>query len=173
MLWAIKSCRIAQNLCHTLIPYRVSPTDISIPAWIQPGAFLTWLCDHPHRPNVVDCCVNANAIALMAYANATHLPGYQAACQLIEQGLSWVGSSASRLKYLTPFYPNPKEFYFALVHATECGVPLHDCVNTLASLLLDEITQFDLPVCSSAYHRVVWYCPALVEVRQARCQQSF
>lgn len=159
-------------VCHTLIPYRVSAVATPIPTWIQPGVFLTWLSDHPHHPNLVDCCVNTNAIALMAYADATHLPGYQAACQLIEQGISWVGSSASRLHYLTPFYPNPNEFYFALVHAVECGAPLHHCVEALASLLLDEITQFDSPVCSSAYHSVVWHCPALVEVRRVAYQQS-
>jgi len=106
-------------LCHTLVSYRVSPIHSSIPTWIQPSAFLTWLSHDPQHSNLVNCYVNANAIALMAYAEATHLPGDQAACQLIEQGLNWVGASASRLKSLTPFYPNPREFYFALTHAVE------------------------------------------------------
>jgi hypothetical protein len=34
-------------------------------------------------------------------------------------------------------------------------------------LLPEEATiQPDAHVCSSAYHRVVWHCPALVEVRR-------
>jgi len=42
-----------------------------------------------------------------------------------------------RLKYPTPFYPNPRELYFALTHAVECGAPLQHGVETLAALLPD------------------------------------
>jgi len=143
--------------CRVLLAHRVCSTD-SLPSWIQSGAFLTWIA--PRRAiNVVDCCVNANVLGLLALLDARHLPGYEAAISTIRDGLTWAGSSMVRLRTLSPFYPSPHDLCEALAHAVECGVrELRDCHAELQSCVGARDPSTDAGCCSSAYGDVVWYC---------------
>ena len=53
-----------RNIYHILARdlYRPRLTDINRP-WLRDGAYKTWISDDTSAPNVVDCCVNANAMA--------------------------------------------------------------------------------------------------------------
>ena len=151
-------------LCHVILPRRVPPQERARePAWIAAGSFETWIAPEPVRgvaPQVVDCCVNANVVALMARLDARHLPGYLDAIGAIAGGIEWAGEDAGRLDSLTPFYPSPHALREALCHAVECGAhelrAALDRVAVLAGPAVD-----DAPCCRSAYGRAVWSCPAL------------
>jgi hypothetical protein len=186
---------LLQIICRILLKHRVTHHSPISPQWIVPGSFLTWLTDDFQRANVIDCCVNANVLGLMAFANATHLPGYQEACRLIESGLDWAGDSLPKLRSLIPFYPRLHEFYCAVQHAVECGaIALQPALERLKMAVNLDIPYLkytknqsiqeapvytckrsqkginivpDYPVCSSAYHTVVWHCPALAIVHQS------
>jgi hypothetical protein len=154
-----------RTVCTVLLRHRLvaRPEELR-PPWIADGAFLTWIAQ-PGQPNVVDCCVNANAAALMARVGATHLPGYREATRTIVDGLDWAGSDAARLRSLTPFYPSTNDLLTAVEHAVECGA------NALAPALerLRELRHPDddacRDYCSSAYGTTIWRCQAL-EVAQ-------
>ena len=102
--------------CRVLIKRRLSKVDRPAPEWLRPGVFVTWLRDEP-RPNVVDCCVNANVAALLAFADLRHLPGYAEACEMIDHAVAWTGTSRLRAQCISPFYPDPAELLYAVDHA--------------------------------------------------------
>ena len=57
---------------EVLLPNLLVDVDPYGPPWMIPLVFPTWLApDSQHRPNPVDCCVNTNVLALMAYAGLT------------------------------------------------------------------------------------------------------
>jgi hypothetical protein len=133
------------------------------------GVFLTWL-HRGVRPNPVDCCVNANVIALMASAGLTHLPGYAEACAMIQEGLRWANQSWDRAQALVPYYPDPRELYYALHHAVEWGA--ESCAPALR--LLREFSpkgepnmpSAQSPIFGSSDGSVVWTSPVLAAARR-------
>jgi hypothetical protein len=152
-------------LVPALLP-RVSPVG---PRWIRPGVFRTWLDDDDRRPNPVDCCANANALALLAHAGLTHVPGYREACAMIADALQWAGPSPFRLRTLSPYYPNPRELLDALEHAVACGaVDLRDSAERLRGWCASLPPASDDTLCSNAYGGIRWSCPALRLARQGR-----
>lgn len=158
---------LRQVACKVLLKRRLREVEPPAPEWLRRGVFVTWLRDDP-RANLVDCCVNANVVALFAAANMRHLPGYAEACGMIAQAITWVGGSMPRAKCITPFYPHPAELYYAVEHAVECGA-----AELSASLAL--VRDWDScaaagdpenrPVCSSAYGGVYWTAPVLQAAR--------
>jgi hypothetical protein len=158
-------------VCKTLLPHRAQRVQAGSPAWIRPGVFLTWLRADRLRVNVIDCCVNTNVVALMAYAGATHLPGFESACEMIAAGIRWAGDSPRRIRCLTPFYPHPREFLAALEHAVACGAgPLEGSLLGLRDFCERQAgapdPEPDQPVCSSAYGQVTWAAPVLQAARR-------
>lgn len=165
----IKHQHLLRTICKVLINQRVRRSHELRPNWIMPGSFMTWIAINSRHPNIVDCCVNANVLALMAYAGATYLPGYKEAAAMIEAGLQWASNSPLRIGALTPFYPNPYEFYLAVKHAVESGADiLKPSLDNLFTLINDDRSSTNLPICSSAYHSALWYCPAIDKIRQYR-----
>lgn len=164
-----------RTVLTVLVPYRFSARSGEIyPPWIAQGAFLTWVAE-PGRRNVIDCCVNANATALMAQVGGSDLPGYAAAVSTIKQGVAWAGENPSRQQAITPFYPSIHALHSAVEHAVECGVV--DLRSTLARL--QELAACAPPArgcCCSAYGATVWSCPAIdaaQALHQTTWQHSF
>lgn len=122
-----------------LIPFRAAMTaHTASKPWHCDGAFLTWL-DAEHDPNPIDCCVNANVLALLAATGLSDHPSYRAAISLIETAVSWAGNHPARLREITPFYPDPREFAYALRHAVDWGAtelrkPAHALEKAIESL---------------------------------------
>jgi hypothetical protein len=137
------------------------------PPWIVPGAFLSWVAPSSDA-NIVDCCVNANVLALMALIGAKHLPGYQPGAETTLRGLDWAGDDQARLGTLTPFYPSPIELLEALRHAVECGATeLRPAADRLGQM--QSRWSSDEGCCCSAYGKTeVWRCDALVAARARR-----
>lgn len=157
------------TVCHVFLPHRVGNDGVEErPAWIEPGAFLTWIGKRG-KPNVVDCCVNVNALALMAWVEAHHLPGYQEAVTTVLRGLDWAGDNPARLRSLTPFYPSVSNLRDAVEHAVESGVTdLRTAIDPLHRVTGDGDALEDRGCCSSAYGAAVWRCPAIEVARALR-----
>jgi hypothetical protein len=154
-----------RTVCHVLVPNRVEGGEVR-PPWISPGAFLTWVGPRG-APNVVDCCVNANAVALMALVAATHLPGYREAVRTVADGVEWAGDRPDRLRSLSPFYPSVHDLQDALAHAVGGGAealrgPLHDLRRVVGGRAPDD----DSGCCCSAYGAVVWRCRGIEAARR-------
>jgi hypothetical protein len=153
-----------------LLPHRLRQVRQPSPPWIRSGVFLTWLSSS--SLNVVDCCVNANVVAMLAFLDLDNMPGFVEASGMIEDAVRWAGSSKYRFQLITPFYPDPQEMIYALIHAIDCGAD--QLGNALSILEQNEWLQKrpgedsfkDLPVCGSAYGRIFWSSGLLQEVRR-------
>lgn len=158
-----------RTVCTVLLPYRVIGERGELgPPWIAPGAFLTWI-GPPGKANMVDCCVNANAAALMALVQATHLPGYQEAVRTVLDGIAWAGRQPVRQRALTPFYPSIDDLLEAVEHAIECGAQaLAPALDPLRQMARDCPSEARPGCCSSAYGATVWHCRALKEAQALR-----
>ena len=166
-------CKIA---CKVLVSHRLRRIHSPAPPWLRPGVFLTWLRQGP-RPNVVDCCVNANVAAFLAYAGLQHLPGFQEACEMIEAGIRWAGSSWSRARSLVPFYPHPIELFYAVAHAVQCGAePLAMSLDLMHGLEWateeKDTLRDDRPICGSAYGHIIWTSSVLQTARKIVGRQN-
>ncbi|MPZ89787.1 MAG: hypothetical protein GEU81_17390, partial [Nitriliruptorales bacterium] len=141
------------------------------PAWLRPLVFPTWLGPRIHpRANIVDCAVNANALALMAATGLQHLLGYESALGMITDAVDWAAASSEherpdlRLRSLTPYYPDPALFLAMVDHAIACGV---DGLDQARRTLTDLVATVELPperrgaVCGNAYTGPYWRCRAL------------
>ncbi|MEL6160748.1 MAG: hypothetical protein AAFR18_16180 [Cyanobacteria bacterium J06627_32] len=164
--------------CKVLLRYRLRGLSAPSPPWIRSGTFLTWLSS-AGRANVIDCCVNANVVALLAYAGLQHLPGYQEACEMIDAGIRWAGNDFKRARTLTPFYPYPVELIYAIQYAVSHGakqlLPSLARLRSLtwASTQQPQVLTLNRPICSSAYGSTLWQSEVLQISRQqlSRYQQ--
>jgi hypothetical protein len=133
--------------------------------------FLTWL-DTDDGRTTVDCCANANVVALLAFIGLTEAPGYAAACRMIEDGIRWAGDDWKRARVLTPYYPHPGELRYAVEHAIQCG----SRALAEAGFLLQRAEWAQIhpcpwsPICGSAYGGVFWTSPVLQAVRRFQRQ---
>jgi hypothetical protein len=162
-----------RRACRALLPWRVSDADAAhLPPWVAPGCFYTWI-DTRHaggagamgRANVVDCCVNANVTALMAFLDARHLPGYDAAILTIQNGVRWAARDPRRLSAITPFYPSVDNLIDAVAHAVECGADaLTGALQDLTAVATDGRNE-SAGCCRNAYGSTVWHCPAIDTAR--------
>jgi hypothetical protein len=165
---------VLRTACKVLLANRIDTIKEPVrPPWIVPGAFRTWISQDRGVPNIVDCCVNANAVALMAYAEASHLPGFGEAIETIARGIQWAGRCPSRLRSLTPFYATPFELLEALAHAVACGASrLRGSLERLRAAIGPRDPAADTRICSSAYGETVWRCPAVLVARAWRLTAS-
>jgi hypothetical protein len=163
---------LIKHTCVVLDKHRIPAVGRLDPPWFITGAFYTWL--DAGNSNIVDCCVNANVIALYAYAELKHLRGYKEACQLVSNALNWCDQSELRLASIIPFYADKQELYYAIENAVRMGA------SELAPVLerLECIDQKnepfnpDRPVCCSAYGKVSWYCALLQKLRTHSIQRN-
>ncbi len=147
--------------CQVLLPHRLGELHQPAPSWLRRGVFLTWL--RKDWPAIVDCCVNANVLAFLAYAGLGHLPGYREACAMIEDGIRWAGDSLPRARSLSPFYPDPVELVHAVEHAVCCGAtPLEKSLLFLRERrwargrTANSSSASGRPICGTTYGRLVW-----------------
>jgi hypothetical protein len=166
--WSREMAR--QVACRTIGMHRLRQLYWPGPPWRRVGAFKTW-----HRADtetdMIDCTVNANAVALLAALGLRRVPGYWEACAMIDEALAWAGTSEERLKSLSPFYPAPAEFLLALENAVECGA--NELIPAFTQLQSTEWGRnalsatwcADHAICSSPYGLAIWRSPALAEIR--------
>jgi hypothetical protein len=163
-----RACLLSRNqlrelTCYSLLQHRVEEPPMVVPPWLVRGAFYTWLRDG--SSNVVDCCVNTNVLALLAYCDLKQAPGYVEAVKMIQRGIEWAGDSPHAARSLAPFYPSLCELKFALRHAVACGA--QELTDVLAIVETRQWANSEecSPVCASAYGHTRWFCPSLHRVR--------
>jgi hypothetical protein len=158
-----------KRICYGLLPHRVAHGEAGeAPSWIAPGSFYTWIVPGSRggAPNIVDCCVNANVVALMALIEAPHLPGYAAAIQTIRDAISWAAGDPRRLSAVTPFYQSVSSLSEAIAHAVECGAaPLAGLAGELTAAAEEADAGAGAGCCRSAYGSTEWHCEAIHEAR--------
>lgn len=146
-----------------ILPGRVTRAECAVlPPWVAEGSYFTWIADAASPAvNIVDACVNANVVALLALVGMRHLAGYDAAVRTVIAGVEWAGDDPVRLDALTPFYPAPGCFLEALDHAVECGAAdLRPAADRLRAL--DAQKLYNRPgLCRDAYGRTVWHASAV------------
>jgi hypothetical protein len=163
----IRTARIiAQSV---LLPHRVIEVPKNAPSWIRFGAFFTWLRPGPF--NIVDCCVNANVIALLSYIGLDGIEGFNETCEMIEEGIKWSGGFSFSARTLTPFYPHPTEFVYAIDHAIECGAKqLEESFELMRDFGWvqdnDKENSNEKPICGNAYSGDIWYSQVLNNARK-------
>jgi hypothetical protein len=148
--------------------YRLQAVSNFDPPWFTAGVFYTWLKTGSN--NIIDCCVNANIVALYAFAGLRHLRGYQEACELISNAVNWCDKSELRLASIIPFYADKQELYFAVEHAVNMGSS--ELIPALKKLEWtnprDKPFDAGRPICCSAYRKISWRCALLQQLRKAR-----
>jgi hypothetical protein len=118
-------------------------------------------------------------VALLAYADMTHLPGYREACGMIEKAILWAGDSWFHARSIVPFYPHPVELRYAVEHAVECGAELlQPSLKRLrecwwAADEIDGPSVMERFICGSAYSGVVWTSRVVQIVRNLNSQANF
>jgi hypothetical protein len=155
--------------CSVLLPYRLMNVPDPRPPWVRRGTFLTWLRPGPF--NIVDCCVNANVIALLSYLGLEGITGFEEACEMIGAGIRWAEGSDFKARILTAFYPHPAEFAYAIEHAVECGANrLRGSLSLTKDLGWlphnDDNHSEGMPICGNAYEGDIWFSEALDAARK-------
>jgi hypothetical protein len=141
--------------------------------WLRPGVFLTWLAQDA-RDNPVDCCVNANAVGVMAQLQLDGAPGYQEACEMLIDAATWAEGSWERVSLLSPFYPHSFELIRAVQHAIELGAkPLTAALEKLQGLAREPVPENSLldshpPVFSTGDRTMIWTSDAISYARSIR-----
>lgn len=156
-----------QGAAAHVVRYRGLTEHVRAP-WQREGAFLTWL--FPGLSNRLDCCVNANVVALLAQAGLRESDGYRAAVEMIVAAVELQVDPRGPGADLTPYYADPAELGHAMDWAVQAGATeLADAAGHLAAHLGKRPAASDrAPVCSSVDGRFVWNCPALQRLRRAR-----
>ena len=176
VLTLLEADRISTDIANAITDRVLSPTRIHyerqpVPSWLSLGAFMTWV-GGGIRPNPIDCCVNANVLALLAALGRFDHPGFRPACETIRDGVAWAGDHPQRLRSLAPFYAHPAELASAAHRAVAYGVD--DLAPVAAELspgleLQPEIHcgwPSNQPVCRSKDGRAIWHAPVLQAARR-------
>jgi hypothetical protein len=147
--------------CHTIVSHRLLAVLQPGPPWARVGAFKTWMRPGPD-PDIADCTVNANALALLAAAGLFTVPGYAEACAMIRDAVAWAGDNETRAATLSPFYPEPGDLALAVRAAVAEGAcDLSPVLDTMASSVvwrrLEQRACTPEPVvCGSPYGLIRW-----------------
>jgi hypothetical protein len=157
-----------QIAARTLGRQRISYLDEPGPPWRRRGVFSTW-----HRggrgTDLIDCTVNANALALFASLGLLHLPGVAQSVEMLVAAIYWAGEHRSRATSLSPFYPECAEFVAALGNAVAAGVEdLEETYRVASAASWAEPSTTDpdrYAICSSPYGAVNWFSPTLLRLR--------
>ncbi|MGE0669215.1 MAG: hypothetical protein AB7O49_21905 [Sphingomonadales bacterium] len=162
---------LRSTACRTVVSHRLADTVRPGPPWPRIGAFKTWI--RPGiEPDMADCTVNANVLAMLAAAGLKSVPGYQDAVGMIYDAVLWAAEDAGRAETLSPFYPEPGELALAVEAAAAEGVrelrPVLAAMN--ASPMWRRLRArscADEPViCGSPYGLMRWTCPSVGAARR-------
>ena len=161
---------VAENY---LLPYRATDQlhhHVTQP-WHREGVFLTWFTT-ADMPNLIDCGVNTNVVAMLGAANLKHIDGYRQACDMINDAVAWADGQRGRLRQLTPYYPHAIEFYYALEHAVASGAdelqPAWDALARVPWLVQVADGNDLLPLFSHEDGDIFWTADVVRQARQLK-----
>jgi hypothetical protein len=155
--------RVIRNI---LYPFRLAFRNERSDPWHRVGALLTWL-DPRSFHNPVDCTVNVNVLTLL-HASGEDWPEATAITEMLFAAVDWAGALKQRAAKLSPWYPDPIEFVFAVQRAAKAAVPglteLSSRLQSLDWVVAD--SSKNLPICGFSDGHIVWTCPALWTARK-------
>lgn len=161
----VDRAEVARVIRDILCPFRLTFRNERSDPWHRVGAFETWLDARTYR-NPVDCTVNVNVLTLL-HASGADWPEAAAITEMLFAAVDWAGTLKARAAKLSPWYPDPIEFVFAVERATKASVPqmaaLSNRLQRLDWVARDKAKN--LPICGSSDGRIVWSCPALLTAR--------
>jgi hypothetical protein len=162
---------LRRTACRTVVSHRLAATVQPGPAWPRVGAFKTWM--RPGiAPDMVDCTVNANVLAMLAASGLRAVPGYADACSMIEDAVLWAGEDEDRAGTLSPLYPQAGELALAVEAAVADGVKELRAVmaamdvSPLWRVLRARSCGAEPVVCGSPYGLVRWTSRAVGVARR-------
>lgn len=157
--------------CRTVVSHRLADTVQPGPPWPRIGVFKTWM--RPGiEPDMADCTVNANVLALLAAAGLRAVPGYGEAVAMIADAVLWSAEDAARAETLSPFYPEPGELALAVEAAVAEGTrelrPVLAAMNAspMWRRLRDRCCGPEPVICGSPYGLLRWTCPSVGAARR-------
>lgn len=161
----IKRADIIRVIRDVLYPFRLAFRNERSEPWHRVGVLETWLDAKAYR-NPVDCTVNVNVLTLL-HASGADWPEAAAITEMLFAAVDWAGAVKGRAAKLSPWYPDPIEFIFAVERAAKAGVPqMATLFNRLKRQDWAERGKAkNLPICGSSDGRTVWTCPALSTAR--------
>lgn len=141
--------------------------------WHREGVFLTWFTK-ADIPNPIDCCVNANVVAMLAANDLKQQDGYFQAIGMIKDAVDWASQDEIRLRDLTPYYPCPLELYYAVAHAVESGADELLTTRNALSFVLDTVDVNNLvpQLCSSVNSHIFWKAEVIYKIRRFNMLQE-
>jgi hypothetical protein len=161
----VDSAEVVRVIHDILRPFRLTFRSERSDPWHRVGALETWLDSRTYR-NPVDCTVNVNVLTLL-HASGADWPEAAAITEMLFAAVDWAGALKARAAKLSPWYPDPIEFVFAVERAAKASVPqmaaLSDRLQRLDWVARDKAKN--LPICGSSDGRIVWTCPALLTAR--------
>ena len=162
---------LRRTACNTVVSHRLADTVQPGPPWPRVGAFRTWM--RPGiDPDMADCTVNANVLAMLAAAGLKAVPGYQEAVAMIMDAVLWAAEDARRAETLSPFYPEPGELPLAVEAAVAEGArelrPMLAAMNAspMWRRLRERSCQPEPVICGNPYGLVRWTCPSVGAARR-------
>jgi hypothetical protein len=157
--------------CRTVVTHRLAAVVHPGPAWVRVGAFKTWM--RPGiEPDMADCTVNANILALLAAVGLRTVPGYRQAVMMIEDAVLWSAEDAARAEVLSPFYPAAGELVLAVEAAVAQGArelrPVLFAINAspMWRRLREQACAAEPVICGSPYGLMRWTCVAVGAARR-------
>lgn len=162
---------LRRTACRTIVSHRLGDTVQPGPSWPRIGVFKTWMRPGV-APDMADCTVNANVLAMLAAAGLKAVPGYQEAVAMIADAVLWSAEDAGRAGTLSPFYPEPGELALAIDAAVAEGArelrPVLAAINASPMWRrFRERSCAEAPViCGSPYGLMRWTCPSVGAARR-------
>jgi hypothetical protein len=161
----VDSAEVVRVIRDILHPFRLIFRNERSDPWHRVGAIETWLDARTYR-NPVDCTVNVNVLTLM-HASGADWPEAAAITEMLFAAVDWAGTLKARAAKLSPWYPDPIEFVFAVERAAKARVPQMAALSNRLQRL-DWVARDkgkNLPICGSSDGRIVWTCPVLSTAR--------
>jgi hypothetical protein len=151
--------RARQIVSSVLLKYCI-PINALRPSWARVGAFKTWLCDNVPEGSI-DCCVNANVLALIAETGLCRVSAFQTSVGMIDTAVRRGVAAGEDTCSLTPYYPHSQEFAVALAHCVAAGIHGLAPAAAIVRRQVDGGDDGSRPLCCSIDGRLVWSSAAV------------
>ena len=115
------SKHIVKNTLVQMNAYKVDYVDSNDNAWAECNTYHTWMIAN-NDIGQLDCCVNTNALIVLALAEKQNTPAYHSIIRMLNNALHWSNNEYNKIRTLTPYYAHPNEWLETLIYARSCGV---------------------------------------------------
>lgn len=160
------------NTLATLSAYQIQRVDRRLAEpqcqWAECLAFYSWMKE-PNTLAQLDCCVNTNALILLACVSKAQnrvIPASARILTLFDNALAWSENQYDRINQLIPYYAHPNEWLVTLHYAARCGIThLTPLITALEKWRLPA-SQTEIPLYRRHDGQYLWTSTELNAFRQ-------